>query len=369
MVCESLFFSSEEINAIVEEVARMSLAIQLQPSLYTDPVQVMRVSTLVNQELAHLEKLDPEILHQYFITVKKLRSQFNKVEDEAMQLREKKIREQQRAIDMTQYETHLVFHDIRPGVFLMGEVGKEVPTEIRKPFAMMATPMTQYVWAALKIAMGEKNLNQINPSSNKYGLGSTIESIDGFEIKMKAGHPVEQVTWKQSIQFVKDLTRLSKNGDEKIQALLQKLIPGHRRGDHYDLLTEAQWEFVGEDRGNANEKYFDRNDDLDLDLYAWYSNNSDNQTHPVATKKPRLIDGKSYYDFEGNVWEWTKDRWDGSSPLPGGVDPLGVSGLLRVFRSSAFSTDAKSMQSSERRGASQDFVRSLIGLRLIRTRK
>lgn len=66
--------------------------------------------------------------------------------------------------------------------------------------------------------------------------------------------------------------------------------------------------------------------------HAWVSSNSGHMTHEVATKQARLIDGKPLYDFEGNVLEWTKDAWDGHSELPGGKDPLGTAGDLRVFR-------------------------------------
>ena len=144
-------------------------------------------------------------------------------------------------------------------------------------------------------------------------------------------------------------------------------MPGHKKGDVYDLPTEAQWEFVMKDRGNANKRHFDRDDDTDLAKHAWHKENSGKQTHAVASLQPRLIDGKPFYDLEGNVWERTKDRYD--ETLEGGKDPQGPnSGSYRVIRGGSWGYNASGLRSGNRYDWGPGNRYSDVGFRLVRTR-
>ncbi len=120
------------------------------------------------------------------------------------------------------------------------------------------------------------------------------------------------------------------------------------------------------DRGNANKKHFDRDDEADVPNHAWFSGNAGNQTHAVATKQARMIDGKPFYDLEGNVWEWNKDSWDGSSKLPGGQDPLGTAGSARVLRGGFWYYDAQFLRSGYRFSYEPGTRGGGIGFRLVR---
>jgi formylglycine-generating enzyme required for sulfatase activity len=66
----------------------------------------------------------------------------------------------------------------------------------------------------------------------------------------------------------------------------------------YRLLTEEEWEYAYR-AGTEGEYPFPLED---IDQYAWYYNNSSNQTHPVGEKLPNPW---GLYDMAGNVWEWT----------------------------------------------------------------
>jgi len=198
-----------------------------------------------------------------------------------------------------QSDSRMNFVYIKPGIFMMGspkdepernEVERQHRVAFIQGFYMQATEVTQKQWKAV---MGD------NPS----------------HFKECGNCPVETVSWDDVQEFIKRLNDIEKT-------------------DSYRLPTEAEWEYAA--RAGSETAYCFGNDAADLGKYAWYSENSEGKTHPVAQKEPNAW---SLYDMHGNVWEWCQDWYDDYpfvySILMGDIlmDPTGPdTGSYRVRR-------------------------------------
>ncbi len=120
------------------------------------------------------------------------------------------------------------------------------------------TPVTQALWTAVRDS---------NPSLNV-----------GDE------NPVENVSYLECGTFI-DLLNDS-------------------TGEKFTFPTEVQWEFAA--IGGMKSKGYQYSGSDNIDEVAWYRDNSDNHTHPVALKKPNEL---GIYDMTGNVNEFCSDYW------------------------------------------------------------
>jgi formylglycine-generating enzyme required for sulfatase activity len=97
--------------------------------------------------------------------------------------------------------------------------------------------------------------------------------------------PVENVSWNDVQKFIE---KLNSQGKGK-----------------YRLPTEAEWEYAA--KGGTDERYSGSNN---VDVVAWYSDNSGNKTHKVGQKQANKFD---LYDMSGNVSEWVEDAYDSNA--------------------------------------------------------
>jgi formylglycine-generating enzyme required for sulfatase activity len=132
---------------------------------------------------------------------------------------------------------------------------------IEQPFYLQSTEVTQGQW---KKVMGDNPSHFVNCGEDC---------------------PVEQVSWNDAQEFVKKLNELEST-------------------DKYRLPSEAEWEYAC--RAGTTTEYSFGDDSSKLGDYAWYSDNSNGQPHPVRQKKPNAW---GLYDMHGNILEWVEDDW------------------------------------------------------------
>ena len=152
--------------------------------------------------------------------------------------------------------------EVRGGTFTMGATseqevdafGDEKPAHevTLSDYYIGKTEVTQALWKAV---MGN------NPS---YFEGENL--------------PVECISWHDCKTFISKLNALT--------------------GKNFRMPTEAEWEYAA--RGGSKSRGYKYSGSNTLDDVAWYSGNSDSETHEVGTKSPNEL---GLYDMSGNVSE------------------------------------------------------------------
>jgi formylglycine-generating enzyme required for sulfatase activity len=191
---------------------------------------------------------------------------------------------------------------------------------ISKPFYLGKYPVTQSQWQAV--------------------MGSNPSYFKGPQ------RPVEEVSWEDAVEFCRKLSELP---EEKAA------------GRVYRLPTEAEWEYAC--RAGSQTAYSFGDDARLLKDFAWFSDNSNRQTHPVGQKKPNAW---GLYDMHGNVWEWCGD-WYGVYPRGSATDPTGPKeGSGRVLRGGVWYCSAGDCRAASRSDYDPANSQSNFGLRLAR---
>ena len=195
-------------------------------------------------------------------------------------------------------------------------------------FLITGVPFTMIKVDGGSFMMGNSGLTATSPvhqvTLSDYNIGQTEVTQQLWKTVMKSNpsefsddlnRPVEMVNWNDCQDFVNKMIKLT--------------------GKNFRLPTEAEWEFAA--RGGNRSQGYNYAGSNTLGDVAWYKSNSDDKTHPVATKAPNEL---GLYDMTGNVFEWCQDWW-GYYSSEAQVNPQGpASGDGKVCRSCGFNRTA-----------------------------
>ena len=219
---------------------------------------------------------------------------------------ERKKREEEERLRLL-YEPEMV--SVKGGTF-----NRDKQKVTLSDFSIGKYPITQKQW---------QNIMGDNPSRFK---GETL--------------PVEQVSWDDCQAFIKKLNE--------------------KTGKKYRLPTEAEWEFAA--RGGTKSKGFKYAGSNDLKEVAWFSENSENKTHPVGLNEANEL---GIHDLSGNVWEWCED-WYGAYTEGSVTNPKGAeTGSERVYRGGSWAYSAEHCRVAFRNSYTPAYRNGNLGFRLV----
>jgi formylglycine-generating enzyme required for sulfatase activity len=208
---------------------------------------------------------------------------------------------------------------IPAGKFQMGDSAQGVHTVTLDSFYMSKTLVTFHQYDLFCEETGREK-----PGDEGWGRGD---------------RPVIYVSWNDANDFCKWLSA--------------------KIGEYVHLPTEAQWEYACR-AGTTGDRYGK------LDEIAWYKDNSDGKTHPVAQKKPNAF---GFYDMLGNAGEWCNDFY-GKYPKKAVVNPTGPKdGTLRVLRGGSWFSFGRDCRSANRLRNDPAYRYFNTGFRLARGQK
>jgi formylglycine-generating enzyme required for sulfatase activity len=302
------FFPLENVDLEIHQLLESLLEGKLSVENYSIAVQHLKgidLKTPVIQKRRRQRALKPEVPNNQNLRINELSEK------------------QEYPKTFVSSSTDIEFVLIPSGIFMMGSKDYDHEQPIHKvkigiPFYLGKYPITQKQWETV--------------------IGSNPSNFNGND------RPVENVSWNDVQEFIKKLNEME--GTEK-----------------YRLPCEAEWEYAC--RAGTPTSFYFGDDESKLGDYAWYSKNSDNETHPIGQKNPNLW---GLYDMHGNVWEWVQDKWheDYKGAPSDSIVWIDGNSSSRVIRGGGWFNTARSCQSANRSGNPPSYCNSRVGFRLLR---
>ena len=234
-------------------------------------------------------------------------------------------------------EFNMIYCD--KGTFTMGsdvlkDKNPKKQVEIEKPFLLGETEVTQELY---KLVMDNK-------------------PIEFKEEEDSSQRPMIYATWYDAIMFCNKLSLLTNKRpyyeikgisyrDDGNTSIVRGDIKINEGANGFRLPLEKDWEYAA--KAGTNNQWVGTNDENKLEEYAWFDKNSNNETHPVATKKPNEW---GFYDMSGNVWEWCYDLFNNTTN--------------RVLRGGCFDFDAPYLRSACHLNSTPSVGNEAIGFRV-----
>ncbi|MFO1041724.1 MAG: SUMF1/EgtB/PvdO family nonheme iron enzyme [Planctomycetaceae bacterium] len=244
---------------------------------------------------------------------------------------------------------------IPPGEFMMGSTQKDID-------AMLVTAANDTDWQNYIRVEGPQHrvvltnpfylgMHEVTQSQYQQVMGANPShfSLTGAGkatmVSVDSGtHPVEMVTWNDSLAFCSKLN--SENGSG------------------YRLPTEAEWEYAC--RAGTLTKFWTGDESSSVMQSAWSRTNSGGRTHAIGEGKPNAF---GLFDIHGNVWEWVQDRFEpeyfGMFKVQSAIDPVNESSTSRVrlFRGGSWAVHTLRCRAADRGPNLPTFSGNSIGFR------
>ena|GEM_PF-2974049 len=223
-----------------------------------------------------------------------------------------------------------------------GDNERPVHRTVVDSFTMMETEVTFAQYTAFAQATGREI-----PGDDRFGRGN---------------RPVIHVRWNDTAWYANWLSE--QDGLTPVYEFEGTRTIWNREANGWRLPTEAEWEYAARGgRDGWRTVYAGQNLASPV---AWYDQNADGRTHPVALKQENKL---GLHDMSGNVsewcWDWYRSGYYAESPEenPAGPD----AGAGRVARGGNFGAGDWSLRVSSREFYAVGYDGGHIGFRLVRS--
>jgi formylglycine-generating enzyme required for sulfatase activity len=149
-------------------------------------------------------------------------------------------------------------------------------------FVDLLKPFIRFEQLRIRKVTSENQIDAVTAPSELYDPPTYYPKAEKKEWPQ---HPAVGMTQYAAKQYTKWLSKLTE--------------------DFYRLPSEVEWEYAC--RAGSTTSYHFGDDAGELANYAWYLDNSAEDTHPVCLKKPNRL---GLHDMHGNVSEWVLDEYN-----------------------------------------------------------